>query len=131
MGLVFLIKSIKSDLAEGYLIWPEMGLESQAISGPYGKGELPNGIYNVPRSGLMNKYGKKGFCDLSGNCWFQYIEPQFITDRTELGIHPDGNVPGTLGCIGLLDSDTNSWLEAFKSLPNGHIESLEVVEHYT
>lgn len=107
-----------------------MGLECQAVSGPYGKGELPNGIYQVPRSGLMNKSGKKGFCDLSGNCWFQYIDPQFPTDRTELGIHPDGNVPGTRGCIGLLEPDTINWYKAFKSLPIRHVELLEVVEHY-
>lgn len=130
MPISFVIENIRSKKAHGVLLWPEMGLESQAVSGPHGNGELPNGIYNVPRSGLMKKSGKKGFCDSTENCWFQYIDPQFPTDRTELGIHPDGNVPGTRGCIGLLDSDTSNWFEAFKSLPSGHIESLEVVEYY-
>jgi hypothetical protein len=37
--------------------------------------------------------------ELFGFAWFAYIEPQFETERTELGIHPDGNLPGSAGCI--------------------------------
>ncbi len=29
------------------------------------------------------------------------LRPGFRTSRTAIQIHPDGNVPGTLGCIGL------------------------------
>lgn len=31
--------------------------------------------------------------------WFAGIDPQFKTDRSALGLHPDGNVPGSRGCI--------------------------------
>lgn len=37
--------------------------------------------------------------------------------RYGLGIHPDGNVPGTEGCIGLLDSDTSD----FRGMLDGYI----------
>lgn len=30
-----------------------------------------------------------------------YLDPQFSTRRSHLRIHPDGNKPGTLGCVGL------------------------------
>jgi hypothetical protein len=40
-------------------------------------------------------------------------------------VHPDGNVAGTQGCIGLLDSDSSQWRRAFESLSAD--ERLEVV----
>ena len=60
--------------------------------------------------------------------WFQVIDPQFSTDRTELGIHPDGNLSGTRGCIGLLESDTSAWYDAFKSVPTGSKTDVEVFD---
>lgn len=35
-----------------------------------------------------------------GSGWSLDLDPTFNTDRTLLRIHPDGNVPGTEGCIG-------------------------------
>jgi hypothetical protein len=35
-----------------------------------------------------------------GNGWSLDLDPKFKTDRDLLRIHPDGNVPGTEGCIG-------------------------------
>ena len=126
MPITFIVERISNGEANGVLKWPEMGLESEVISGPYGNGELPSGTYEVPRSGLIGKDGKDAYCDKSGNCWFQYIAPQFSTNRSQLGIHPDGNVRGTRGCIGLLDKDTSKWYEAFKSVANNHSNYLEV-----
>jgi len=68
-----------------------------SVSGKWGKGNLPVGSYTA-------KYFRDETGDafsLFGVGFFIYIEPKFKTDRSELGIHPDGNVPGTLGCIGL------------------------------
>jgi hypothetical protein len=45
----------------------------------------------------------------------QPIKPLFDTNRTGLGIHPDGNVPCTAGCIGATDSDTRSMREALRN----------------
>lgn len=125
--LRFEIDRIENKKAFGTLTWNEKGLSSPAVSGPYGKGELPEGFYHVNRDQLVDTI-KDGFCDKNNKCWFQKIEPQFSTNppRTGLGIHPDGNVPGTEGCIGILDEDTKEWFEAFKSIEMGGITYLEV-----
>lgn len=64
------------------------------------KGYLPEGEYEITRIFLVgqtitnwqaytrDKYG-----------WFAGIEPKFKTDRFALGIHPDGSIPGSAGCI--------------------------------
>ena len=68
-----------------------------ANSGKWGRGFLPNGKY-------IAKYWRQEAGEpfsISGYGFFVYIEPQFKTDRTELGIHMDGNVPGSRGCIAL------------------------------
>ena len=76
-----------------------------AISGPYGKGEIPEGNYDVEDlirikdDESNNAYKKDGFP------WWSPIEPNFKTIRNGLGIHPDGNKKGTLGCIGINKDD--------------------------
>ncbi|MGJ1436097.1 MULTISPECIES: hypothetical protein [Sphingobacterium] len=126
MGIKFIIEKKQNQNAYGTITWSEKKLKSGAVSGPYGKGELPLGLYHAV-GGKLVKSPKEGFCDSLKNCWFQLIEPQFSTDRTGLGIHPDGNVSGTQGCIGLLDSDTSAWYAAFKSIPAGTIVMVEVL----
>lgn len=127
MSIFFTIERRENGLAYGYVTWKDCSLRSYAVSGPYGNGELPEGLYHIKRSGLMDRSSNEiSYCDSLQNCWFQYIEPQFSTSRNELGIHPDGNLEGTLGCIGLLDSDTRLWKEAFESLSLGIIVTLQV-----
>jgi len=75
---------------------------SDAISGPFGKGQAPAGIYIVHRAYALGRTeGNKPYTDPIGHVWFSRLIPLFETERTGLGIHPDGNVPGTLGCIGI------------------------------
>ena len=126
MAIRYTIESYNDGLAYGPLEWKEKGLLTGAYSGPYGRGELPAGLYHVRRDVLLDKPGNSSFCDSIRNCWFQLIDPQFSTDRTELGIHPDGNVMGTRGCIGILDADTSPWYNAFKSVKMGDFAILEV-----
>jgi RHS repeat-associated protein len=86
-----------------------------AGSGPWGNGQLPPGTYTLPSPPVTvppNHPNQPSYCDGSGNCWWQPITPNFPTNRTGLGIHPDGNVPGTAGCIGATDNDTNSLRDA-------------------
>jgi hypothetical protein len=82
-----------------------------AVSGPWGKGQLPPGDYTLtsPPS-TVSKSNRKhsSFCDSVGNCWWQPIKPKFPTNRKGLGMHPDGNKPGTEGCIGATDKDTRN-----------------------
>ena len=84
------------DSGEG---WP-------AVTGPYGKGPAPVGRYQIhPAVAISTKPKKnKSFTDSEGLAWFAKLEPLFETERTSLGIHPDGGVPGTEGCIGIKGS---------------------------
>ena len=73
------------------------GLECKFISGRWGNGQAPIGQYEAYqyRAETRDAFVQKGV-------GFQVpIKPLFKTDRTFLAIHPDGNVEGTLGCIGL------------------------------
>jgi hypothetical protein len=126
MSIKFQIDRVEGGKAFGTLSWSEKGLSSGAISGPYARAELPAGLYHAFRSKLLDKPDEDPYCDSLRNCWFQVLDPQFSTDRTDLGIHPDGNQTGTLGCIGLFEANTSSWYEAFSSMPNGEFVVVEV-----
>jgi hypothetical protein len=69
-----------------------------AVSGPWGKGPLPTGPYNG--GNLRKRKDNKAMVCSDGSGWSLDLDPTFQTDRTLLRIHPDGNVPGTEGCIG-------------------------------
>lgn len=76
-----------------------------AKSGPFGKGPLPVGEYKVGSLiDLDPKKVKSGFKVGSVSYWIK-LTPMFETVRKGLGIHPDGNINGTLGCIGLQGID--------------------------
>ena len=86
-----------------------------AGSGPWGNGQLPAGDYTLPGPPVpvpSSHPNQSSYCDGAGNCWWQPTTPNFPTNRTGLGIHPDGNVPGTAGCIGATDNDTTSLRDA-------------------
>ena len=75
------------------------GMGCPAVSGPWGKNRLPNGNYNGVH--LRRRNDNKGMMCPNGDGWSLDIEPAFKTDplREYLRIHPDGNGPGTEGCI--------------------------------
>ncbi|WP_138631398.1 hypothetical protein [Pseudoalteromonas spongiae] len=127
MAIVFKIERIENGLAYGMLTWKDKNLSSGAVSGPYGKKQLPKGLYKAFRSKLLDKIGEPAYCDSINNCWFQVIDPQFSTERNNLGIHPDGNKSGTLGCIGLLNANTKEWYDAFLSVDSGAFNYVEVI----
>jgi len=70
-----------------------------AVSGPYGLGTLPEGLY-VGRHLRVRKNKPEMSC--SNETPFSLdLDPTFQTTRTLLRIHPDANPIGTLGCIGV------------------------------
>lgn len=105
----------------GQLSWPAIGKYWGARSGPYGLGALPSGKYTVGRREITDYTSSIGvaFKDQTGKGFFVPIYPNFSTTRGSsggrLGIHPDGNVPGTQGCIGLTDHDTYSFYDAVRN----------------
>jgi hypothetical protein len=111
--------------SSGTLTWPAYGSWS-AVSGGWGD-PLPAGLYIVERRRVTGytKFIGKGFKDKSGKGFFVPLTPQFKTNRTGLGIHPDGNVPGTQGCIGL-KNDAHKFYEAIASTAPGAAITLQV-----
>ncbi|MBI5215277.1 MAG: hypothetical protein HY960_05950 [Ignavibacteriae bacterium] len=97
--------------------------EYKALSGPYRKGKLPEGTYLG--NGLRERTDKSAFICPAGG-WSLNLEPMFRTDRTLLRIHPDGNVKGTEGCIGVHCSDSqrlyNSLLNYFQNYSNIRVD---------
>lgn len=88
----------------------------EAKSGPFGKGALPPGQYTVePAKDLDPKDERnKPYRDKLGNAWFARLVPTFETFRAGFGVHPDGNVPGTEGCIGIVAANTLDWRRQFE-----------------
>jgi len=93
------------------------------VTGGYGKGFLPKGSYTVHPKHVVEKN-----LDLSMKTgtteFFIPITPDFHTERGttkpgqegSLGIHPDGNVLGTEGCIGLPADDAASFWRQWESI---------------
>lgn len=108
------------DRSKKTLSWPLKELSWSAISGPFGAGALPPGLYDIARreiTGYTNKVDTP-YRDKTGLGFFVPIYPKFDTNRGKsggrLGIHPDGNVPGTLGCIGISDSNSKNFHDAIR-----------------
>jgi hypothetical protein len=92
----------------------------EAVSGPWGSGSLPKGEYAVKVYDVVVNSPEPGFTDpMTGQSWFIPIKPKFATLRSGLGIHPDGNVPGTEGCIGVKSPDASKFWEKWNSLGLG------------
>ncbi len=84
----------------GTLLTSPFSRNWSALSGPHGNGHLPGGNYRIGRAHRWAQ-NEAAYTDPNGLCWFCPLVPDFGTSRTGLGIHPDGNVPGTEGCIGI------------------------------
>ena len=102
--------------SEGRLYWkweasphPEAW---EATSGPWGNGVAPPGAYRVVRPAAIAPLKVNiPYTDKCGFAWFASLEPLFVTDRKSLGLHADGGVPGTRGCIGLKVKDTRPFFD--------------------
>ncbi len=113
------------DIKQKKLTWPSKNLSWNAISGPFGAGALPPGLYDISRreiTGYTNKVDVP-YRDKTGMGFFVPIYPKFNTNRGKtggrLGIHPDGNKPGTLGCIGITDANAKGFHDAVRvTAPN-------------
>lgn len=92
------------DRVYGFKTW-------RARAGPHGSGSLPAGTYRGRNLRLRTNASMN---DRSGVGWSLDLEPLFITGRTLLRIHPDGNVPGSLGCIAVSDPYTHDLYQSLE-----------------
>ncbi len=112
--------------SQNILRWGEVTY--RAVSGGYGD-PLPDGSYDIRiRNVVVRKSLEAGFHDpLSGNAWFIPLSPKFATTRSGFGIHPDGNKPGTKGCVGLKgESSEKFWKKWNNTLMSARPLVLEV-----
>ena len=118
--------------SSGVLSWPGKG-RWDAVSGPQGEGKLPKGEYKVSRREITPYSSNIGnsYKDKSGKGFFIPIYPQFETTRGKsggrLGIHPDGGVYGTLGCIGIR-SNAKSFYDVIAASASDSNLTLEVID---
>lgn len=112
--------------SQNELIWDDVRYE--AISGPHGKGQLPDGVYEIlVRNSFESSELKDSYRDpLTGLAFFIPVVPMFDTVRHGFGIHPDGNVPGTLGCVGLQESASARFWRRWKQT---HIQNRPDILH--
>lgn len=87
----------------------------KALSGGHGLGTLLHGSYRIDSIDAIEDTEANKAYKREGFPWFMRIQPMFKTYRTALGVHPEGNVLGTLGCIGLLTED-GKFFKILKSL---------------
>ena len=95
--------------------------EYEVVTGGYGKGAIPDGrydiaVYNAVEGDKMSM--KTGFINpITGKGWFLPLSPKFSTMRHGFGIHPDGNLPGTKGCVGLQGQDIKRFWDKWMRTP--------------
>jgi hypothetical protein len=101
-------------MAAGDLIMD--GASYSAISGPWQKGVLPNGTYTVKKFNVVNKGLGVSFKSATGKQFFIPLQPPSSIKRSGFGIHQDGNLEGTQGCIGIVGTDADSFWKAWMKL---------------
>jgi RHS repeat-associated protein len=111
--------------------YEDMGVEFRvpAVSGPFGKGTLPQGVYSGSNLRSRNEKGNKAM-QCEGKGWSLDLDPTFKTDRDLLRIHPDGNVPGTEGCIGTSCSIQQTVHDSLRGYFNEGWSSIPVIVSY-
>lgn len=105
---IYLGLKLSENLAQGsfYITdnYESILFEYMANSGGWGNGQLEYGDYLIKsyiNPTEMNLRNDKEAYTLYGYGWFMSLEPLFNTERFGLGCHPDGNIPGSLGCISI------------------------------
>jgi hypothetical protein len=82
-------------------------LTSKTYQVPHGA--LMTGTEEVEGVGFHKKYAASSYKDPKGFGWFLWL------GVGNLGVHPDGNVPGTKGCIGVVANSTRDLFDKLKA----------------
>lgn len=98
--------------AFGQLVVPSTGYSTYAVSGPWGKGDLPAGTYRITKEQDTNEKSMtyKGHSKAKkyrlaavgpdGSYSETFYDSRSKSNRSQILIHPDFGNWGTLGCIG-------------------------------
>ena len=101
------------------------------VSGGYNRGTLPIGLYSVKKPLKLDDTENNKAYKKESFPWVAKLFPKGICiddkgKRTGLFIHPDGNVEGTLGCLGILQNDIQCYDLLNKIFDNNEEIILEV-----
>ena len=112
---------------DGYFIIPSQNFACRACSGSARLAPLPAGAYLATnlrkRTDVAMVRDGVGFSvDLSDK-----YDPALKRRRSLLRIHPDGNAPGTQGCVGILDRVKECCDALERAMEGGGARKLEVV----
>ena len=97
------------------LVSPD-GRSWRAVSGPHGYGRIPRGQYQIGEVKEVNpSENNGGYTDADGFAWWCPVYSRAQGPHIQMGIHPDGNVPGTHGCVGIKESTSKNAFDTLKS----------------
>ena len=99
----------------------------EALSGGWGKGTIPLGVYNLGIPAKLSDEKKNNPYKKQGYPWWIGLQAIHKTDRSGFGIHPDGNVPGTMGCVSPVHDDIWFFEYSKPLIENGELKQLEVL----
>ena len=115
-GIFFLL----SDSEE--ILFQHLAESGSPYALPTNNGPLPEGEYTIDSLSTItsqtNPDDWQSFT-LQNYGWFASITPLFITDRSNLGLHPDGGVEGSRGCIVQLFEDIESNVQCHNLIRDG------------
>lgn len=90
------------------------------ISGFWGKGCTPIGIYTYGEVVVLPDVETNKWCRGETCCWYVRLTPVTkVEGRTGLLFHPDGNVPGTEGCTSTIKGEKDDRLKEYFKLYKG------------
>lgn len=130
------VKSGNRQRVDGKLFIKATGSSYDAVSGSSTLLPLPNGGYIVSGLRFRDKTTmartvppkENNGGGMSFPAWSMELEPLFSTQRTLLRIHPDGNLPGTEGCIGII-GEVHKCFADLETAINGKTKLLLLVNH--
>ena len=98
-----------------------------SLSGGWGKGTIPHGYYSLGEPAILDDVDKNKAYKADGFPWWIGLTPETKTDRSGFGIHPDGNYPGSLGCICPIHHDIKLYQLLTPFVKSGELKVLEVL----
>lgn len=94
---------------------------------------LPGGTYRIVREQATGVSRKEMLIPGRNWGWWVPLEPLFETERGtaargRFGVHPDGDLPGTDGCIGIYGENPNAYDRLYEMLKDNSTGSHLIVE---
>ena len=122
-GILNVYQGLNLELLKTFKDTPPNKSYKAVSGGGSTNGTLPIGLYKISLvtalADTKNNVPYKG----EGFPWFARLDALGNCTRTGLAIHPDGNLPGTAGCLGVLEND----IELYENLKSVYVDGIELI----